>query len=429
MFVQRLLSGVRAGVVLAAVALVGACGGSGGNSEGKADVRLVNATQTHATVALLEGSTTRIASVALDAASDYAGIGSGSPTLQVNDAATSTALGVISPSLSDGKNYAVVAYELGGSVKLGIMSEIQSEPSSGTAVVRVFNTALDAGALDVYVVAPGTDITTVTTSTFPVAATSTPSETSYVSFTPGTYQVVVTASGNASDVRLTIPSITLASKDVATILLTPTVGGTLVNGALMRQEGSYTASRNTNARVRLAAGTSPGSTVTASVGSTTIATLNATNVSNYVTVPAATAFNVSVNGASVASPAVLPVAGTDSTLFVHGTAGAATASVTTDDNRMPTASTNVKMRLANGTTGPAVPLSLTVDFSPVASNVAPGAISAGYTTIPSSGTMQFDVTPSLLGTQTRSVTVTGVYTLFIMGDASVPPVFRLIKDR
>lgn len=430
MFVQRFVNGVRAAAVLAAVVLVSACGGSGdGDSGSKAQVRLINATQTHATTALLEGSNSRIASVALDTASSYADVSSGSPTLQVNDATTSTSLGVISPSLSSDKNYAVVAYELGGSARLAIMAENQSSPSSGTAIVRVFDTATDAGAVDVYVTAPGTDITTLTTATFPsVSPTTTAVETSYVALTPGTYQVTVTGAGNTSDLRLSIPSVTVASQDVATILLTPTVGGTLVNGAFVQQQKTYTAARNTWARVRVAAGTAPGSTVTASVGTTAVASLTATNVGNYVTVPAATAFNIAVNGASVASPATLPVAGTDATLFVYGNPGSATASLTTDDNRLPSASTNVKMRLGNGTTGAAVPLSLTVDFSPVASNVAPGAISAGYTVIPGSENMQFDVTPSSLPTQTRSVTITGVYTLFVMGDAS-SAVFRLIRDR
>lgn len=431
MFVQRFVNGLRAVAVVAAVALVTACGGSGddsGDSDGDANVRVVNATQTHPTLALLQGSSTKVASVAVDTASDYADISSGSPTLQVNDAGTGTSLGVISPSLSSGDDYTVVAYELGGSVRLTIMGENQSKPTSGTAVARVFNTATDAGALDVYVTAPGADVATLGTPTFVVAGTGSVTESTYVSFTPGTYKVTVTGSGTPSDVRLVIPSIALASQDVSTILLTPTVGGTLVNGAFLLQGGTYAAARNTFARVRVAAATTPGSTVTAGYGSTTFATLGATNVSSYVTVPAATPLNITVNGATVASPAALPAAGTDATLFVYGAPGAATASVVTDDNRLPASAANVKMRLANGTTGAAVPLSLLVDFSPVANNVVPGAISAGYTVVPASENMQFEVTPSPLTTQTRAVTSTGVYTVFMMGDAGAP-VFRLIKDR
>ena len=47
----------------------------------------------------------------------------------------------------------------------------------------------------------------------------------------------------------------MTSQEVASIILTPSVGGTLVNGGLLAQQAAYTAARNTNARVRLAAAT------------------------------------------------------------------------------------------------------------------------------------------------------------------------------
>ena len=44
--------------------------------------------------------------------------------------------------------------------------------------------------------------------------------------------------------------VTLTSQEVASLVLTPTSGGTLVNGAALAQQGAYTAGRNTSARIR-----------------------------------------------------------------------------------------------------------------------------------------------------------------------------------
>ena len=290
----------------------------------------------------------------------------------------------------------------------------------GNGGVARLRAAVDAGAVDIYVTDPAVDITTLSSPTFTFAASSSVQESSFLSFTPGTYRVRVTAAGNTTDLRLDIPSITLASQQVATVVLTPTTGGTLVNGALILQQGAYTASRNTNARVRLAAAVTPGATVSASVGATPIAAgAVAPTVGAYVVVPAATTIDVSVNGTVIASPAATPAAGTDATLSVYGNAGAATATLLADDNRLPAAATNLKMRLYNGLTGTPAPLTLTADFSLVASNVQPGAAS-GYAVIPSSSSMRLDVTAgsTALTPQTNlNVPGNAVYTLFMLGSS------------
>ena len=62
--------------------------------------------------------------------------------------------------------------------------------------------------------------------------------------------------------------------------------------------------------------------------------------------------------------------------MVHGNAGSVTATLITDDNHLPAATNNYKLRLINGLTGAAVPLTMDVNFGTVASNVQPGAASA-----------------------------------------------------
>ena len=146
----RALAAVMA---FAAAALVG-CGGGGGSDDDSASVRLVNATLTHASINLLSNSTLIITGTATDTASTYAGIPDGSPSLQVNDANSGAVLAVTAPTVDKGQKIALVAYESGGSVRTAVISEGTTEPTSSTAIVRVFNAATDAGAIDVYFTEP-----------------------------------------------------------------------------------------------------------------------------------------------------------------------------------------------------------------------------------------------------------------------------------
>ena len=242
----------------------------------------------------------------------------------------------------------------------------------------------------------------------------------------------VTGSGNPADLRLDMPAVTLTNQQVAALFFAPTVGGTLVNGAALAQQGAYTAGRNTSARVRLAAAVASSATLSASAGGVAIAAnVIAPSVGAYVLVPAGAAINVSVNGSSVSAPSG-PATGSDSTLLVYGTAAAPTASLIADDNHLPTTSGNLKLRLLNGLTGAASPLTLDAAFAVIASNVVPGTASP-YAVVASSTALRVDVfSPASLtpiySDPALSVPGNAVYTLFMLGDAATPiPLLR--RDR
>lgn len=415
----------------AAVALT-ACGG-GGDSSGSASVRVVDATLTHASIDLLANGSVAVASTPIDNVSGYAGVASGSPALQVNDSATGSALTTLAPSVAKDSHYVVIAYESGGVVRTTVVAEDAAAPVAGTVSLRVFDAATDAGAIDVYVTDPAVDIATLTSPTFTFATSTTLQASGFLAIAPGTYRVRVTGSGNPLDVRLDMPAVTLTSQEVAALFLSPTIGGTLVNGAALAQQGAYTAGRNTSARVRLAAAVTSAATVSANAGGTAIAAnVVAPSVGGYALVPAGAAINVSVNGASVAAPATAPAAGSDSTLLVHGSAAAPTASLIADDNHLPTTSGNLKLRLLNGLTGAASPLTLDAAFAVIASNVVPGKASP-YAVVASSTALRVDVfSPASLtpiySDAALSVPGNAVYTLFMLGDAATPiPLLR--RDR
>ncbi len=425
------------GALSCAALTLAACGGGGGGSSGNATVRLVNASLTHSSISLLANGAASVGATPTDSASAYAGVAAGSPTLQVNDATSGSALATLAPSFGKDGHYVVIAYESGGVVRTTVIAEDIAAPAAGIASLRVFDAATDAGALDVYVTDPAADIATLTSPSFTFTSSTALQASAFLSIAPGTYRVRVTGSGNPADLRLDIPSVVLTSQEVAALLLTPTTGGTLVNGAALAQQGPNTAGRNTTARVRLAAAVTNGATVSASAGTTSIGNnVVAPSVGGYVIVPAGTALNVSVNGASIGAPATALAAGSDSTLLVYGAAATATANLIADDNHLPATSTNLKIRLVNGLTGSATPLSLNAAFAVVASNVAPGTASP-YAVVGASTALQLDVFSPSSATPIYSTTTSGgplslppnsVFTLFMLGSGTTsPPVIPLLR--
>ncbi|MDQ6629193.1 MAG: DUF4397 domain-containing protein [Pseudomonadota bacterium] len=426
-------------MAISAALLIAGCGGK--SSTSSASVRLLNATVSHANLSLLVNSNSVVGPVPTDTVSNFVNADSGSPALQINDAGTGTALVTTSPSLASSQHYAVVAYESGGTLRTAVIQEDNAAPASGTAALRIFDAATDAGAVDVYVTDPTTNLSTISSPTFSFGAATQAQSGAFLSFAPGTYRVRVVGAGNIADVRLDIPAVVLASQQLATVFLTPTTGGTLANGGVLLQQGTFAASRNTNARVRLAAAVTSGAAVSVSAGASAVATnVVAPTVTAYTTVPAGAALNISVNGASVAAPATQLTAGSDSTLLVYGSAAAPSVNLIADDNHVPTAASNYKIRLLNGlnatVAGPPPPLTMDVNFAVVASNVPAGSASP-YAVIGASTSTQLEVfsptkvTPlytSAASTTPLAIPGGAVFTLFIFGDVN-SPVSVLRKDR
>ena len=260
-----------------------------------------------------------------------------------------------------------------GVARSTIINEDTALPAVGTASLRIFQAATDAGAIDVYVTDPATNIATLTSPTFSFSSTTSLQTSSFLRSRRARTGCASPAPATRADLRLDLPSFVLANQEVASVILTPTVGGTLVNAGVLAQQAAYTAGRNTTARVRLAAAVSANAVVSASAAGTAVATsVVAPTVTGYAVVPSGTPLTITVNGAPVASPVAALAPGGDSTLFVYGAAGSATASLITDDNHLTNSTSTLKMRMVNGPTGAATPLTLNAAFAVIASNVAPG---------------------------------------------------------
>ena len=450
MFVDTLSARIRdvknfswwsvSGLTAAAVALSG-CGSGSGNSS-SANVRVANATLTHASIDLLANAAVAAPAVAADTVSAYVAPASGSVTLQVNDAGGATALVTAVPTLTGGNHYTLVAYESGGAVKAAVIGEDVALPAAGVTSLRIYDAAIEAGALDVYITTGACTVDNLTAIS-PTTSFGTLTAVAAVSLTQGagSYNVCATASGSKTDIRMDLP-ITIAGQTVATVLITPASGGALLNGSLLIQQGAYAAVRNTKSRVRLAAAVSAGASVTASSSDgTAIDSGVAPAFGFYTLVPASSSLNVTVNSASVAvaAPATL-VAGGDATLLVYTGGSGPAAKLISDDNRPPSSSTATKLRLINGVTGNVGTLTLTANSSPVGIGIAVGAASSYQSligTANSAGTANtfgFGLTSSAAGvlnltagSATGTVNSNAAYSVLAVGDVAAQPLQLLIR--
>lgn len=423
-------------MTLAAAALLSSCGGGGG-SQGQ--VRLVNATLTHASLDMISSSdsSTLVSAVATSTVSGYVGVNSGAPSLQINDAGSSTALVGTTFALNGGQHVSVVAYEIDGVMQVpGLIAEDTTNPSSGLSALRVLDLAPDAGGLNIYVIAnssttgPSAAPTSTTSPTFVISSPSQASASGYSLITPGTYSIWVTSATNASDVRLTINSVSLVDQQNAALILTPTAGGVLVNGSTLVQQGAYTSYPTTGARVRVVAAVGAQSSgnpsvVNVTAGSTTLAAnVSAPRVGSYVTIPSTSSLAVTVNGAALTLSKATVSAGTDTTLLVWGDASAPKTTLLADDNHESSTAGAVKVRLVNAMSGTsATPVTWSVAAAQLTTPIAVGAASDYYNSLQSTGVdFQANSTAdgSLVFSKTTDLQQNEVYTLFLFGNGGAP---------
>jgi hypothetical protein len=405
------------------------CGGGSSNSSSDASVRLVNASAGYGLLDLYVDGTQTLSSVGFGQASSYTSISSGSAhTVMFTRSGSSTA--VISPSLSfsSGSSYTVLAYGWEGHLATFELSDDQGAPDSGKASLRVVNAAPDAGALDVYVTAATDSLTDVSPVSADVAGGTL---TGFNAITQGTYRIRVTAAGDKTDVRLDVSNISLSDQEVATLVLTPTSGGVLVNALVAVQKGAVTSYTNPYARARLVAAVTGNAGVAAAVGGTTLSSgSRAPLVASYTLVPTGLLpLDVKVNGSAISAGSATVSPGADLSVMVYGDAANPQVAVLTDDNRLPSvqsgSSGKAKVRLVNALYGLDSGLSLVVGYSALADDLAYGAASSYSTLTGGSNIGEVDVTSPLQASALYSATdvtlqTDGVYTVFMMGGASAP---------
>lgn len=404
----------------AAAALLAACGG--GADRTKAQVRLINASD-YVQLDLRVDGELRQGQVSYGNSANYVEVDPDEADTQVTAAGSSTALLSFTPSVSKKKHYAVLAYGSQGALKQVVLDEDTSAPDTNKTLLRVLNAAPDAGALDIYLTGAD-DLLPSAVAVQAGAAYGTLG--SWTTIDSRTWRLRVTGANNKADLRLDVSGLVLSSKQVATLVLTSSRGGVLVNGLLVTQQGSLARADVTHARVRAVAGVADSAAVDVNIGDTVLLNDVASPAVglSYTLVPAGPpALAVAVNNVALATSPRALEAGADYTLLVHGTPAAPLFNLIVDDNHLPTDSSLARIRLVNGVSGLDNPLTLTVDLSPIGGGIAGGASSA-YATVAATTTAELAATSPGAGTlyseNDRTLLAGSTYSVFVLGSKTAP---------
>jgi Domain of unknown function (DUF4397) len=253
----------------------------------------------------------------------------------------------------------------------------------------------------------------------------------FLTITDGTYRLRVTGAGNQSDIRLdSVTGITFSNKEILSIVLGGTRGGVLVNATVIPQQGTATPITNPYARVRAVAGIPSGSNLSVSLGGTALLTSAAANtVSVYSLVEAGTPqLDLTLNNAALTPTSQTLTAGWDYTILVLNGSSVAgtTTTLISDDNRLPTSSTYSKVSLVNAMSSLGDPVTLDVNYTPVANAVALGnssamsQVTAGTAADTEIDTVDATTSTTLFSNIQETLTGSGVYDLFMFGSAAAP---------
>ena len=414
-------------LLLAGIFLNG-CSSSGGSAQ----IRVLNTSVDYTSLDLyLDNGTTNtreITAAAYDTLGSYLSVGAGSYTVEFTSNNVQSSLKSVNENLAKNTHRTYVAY--GNSGKFGTLEilEDQDQPSASYTKVQLLDAALDAGSVDVYLTDPSVAITN-SSPTFSAVAGGTIASANFVTVNSGTYRIRVTAAGSQTDIRLdSVTGITFSSQEILSIVVTGTSGGVLVNATVLPQQGTQTVVTNPYARVRAAAGIPLGSNLTANLGGTNLLGSAAANtVSQYTLVTAGTqTLNLTLDGTALPASSHALTAGEDYTVLVLNgpSVSGTTTTLVTDDNRFPSTSTYAKIKLVNAMSALGDPLTLNVNYTPVASAIALG--NASPSTEVTAGTNSeidtVDATTSttLFTNTTATLNGSGVYDLFMFGTAASP---------
>jgi hypothetical protein len=265
--------------------------------------------------------------------------------------------------------------------------------------------------------------------------------TSTLTITSGSYRLRVVGTGNTSDLRADVPTVSFASTSVNSLLLTSTVGGVLVNVALLPQQGSVQVFNTSQARIRGAVGIANGTTVNNLTVDgqplLTSATVGVIGGTYSLVNSGSVAVTLVVDGGAITVPNLTLSAGGDYTLLVWSNASGTQTTLVQDSNTLPASlSTKSRVRLLNGMSGLGDPLTLLVNFVTDATGVTLGSASSTNTAQAqfASGTNnEVDVLDTTTGSTVVSKTNLtldpgGVYTMFMAGSGA-SPIGTLRKDR
>ena len=198
------------------IALTTACGS---NNNTNAQFRLMDASPGETSLTVTLGGTAFTSSVTYGTVSPYTFVLSGTPTLEIQGPSiitgNTTTLFNGAVTLNQSTTYTAVAdnYPLNFGVTLYV--DNNSLPASGNFNLRIINSAPGLGTVDVYVVAPGTDLNSVSPK---VAGLAFQAASAYLPMSAGTYEVYFTLAGQKHPVYIDSGPLKFSASQVRTLV-------------------------------------------------------------------------------------------------------------------------------------------------------------------------------------------------------------------
>jgi hypothetical protein len=174
----------------------------------------MNAVPDESNLDVLVDTATVASDLAYGTSSGYQAVKSGSHQVQIDPSGTTNSLLQGSVSFASGSDTTIVASNFSFSIETLVLSDDNSAPSSGDFKIRVVNAAPGLGPADVYIVAPGTSLNTVSPTLSNLAFDSV---FSYQSLTAGNYEIVLTPVGQKF-VAIDTGSLTFSGGQVRTFV-------------------------------------------------------------------------------------------------------------------------------------------------------------------------------------------------------------------
>ncbi len=182
------LTSLCAGILgLGTLLLIGGCGGGGSTR-----FRLMNAVPDESSIEVLVDSTSVSSNLAYGTSTGYLSEKSGSHQIGIEPSGSSTTLLQQSISFASGTDTTVISYGFSTQVANLVLTDDNSAPASADFKIRVINASPNLGPADVYIVTPGTPLSTVspTISNLGFGATA-----PYQSLASGNYEIELTSVG------------------------------------------------------------------------------------------------------------------------------------------------------------------------------------------------------------------------------------------
>ena len=193
----------------------------GCGSDAPARLRVVHASPDAPNVDVYVDSNVVAQNVPYATASQYLDASSGTHTIKITPAGSTTAVTSLSQNFSSKTDYTALAVGDVSNISILALQDDNTAPASGQIKLRVVHASPSAGPVDIYVTAPGTDINTETPTLTNVRFKGV---SQYLAVPAGSYEVRVTPTGTKI-VAIDSGTVALSAGQIRTAVALDAAGG------------------------------------------------------------------------------------------------------------------------------------------------------------------------------------------------------------